>query len=162
MDRRTNSNKAKFRHQLAAGRYTLLALTGLTLVNLLLLICRAHYHFLLSAAVPYYVNWICVQLKAAGIWRVLAVVLAIGLTAFYGICWFLSHRRRIYLTAALGMYALDTLLLLIFTFTLVENPASCVLEILTHAAVLGMLAVAEQAAGAMQRMRRRPRTMETV
>ena len=162
MDHRRSSYKAKFRHQVAAGRNALLVLTGLTLINLVLLICKANYHFLISAAVPYYLNWICVKLGAAWIWRVLAALLAIGLVGFYGFCWLQSHRRRIFLTAALGAYGLDTLLLLIFAFTLVEKPASCVLEILTHLAVLGLLVVADQAAGAMQRIRSRAKAMEPV
>ena len=157
MERRINPNKAKFRRQVAAGRYALLAVTGLTLVNLLLLICRADYHFLISGAVPYYVNWLCQKLDASGVWSVLAATLSVGLTVFYAACWAMSRRRRIFLTAALGAFGLDTLLLMIFAFTLVENPASCVLEILTHLAVLGLLALADQAAGALQRMRQRAR-----
>ena len=157
MERRVNPNKAKFRRQVAAGRYGLLALTGLTLVNLLLLIFRAEYHFLLSGAVPYYVNWLCRKLNAPGVWSVLAAMLSVGLTVFYGACCFLSRRRRIFLTAALAGYALDTLLLMIFAFTLVENPSSCVLEILIHLAVLALLTAADQAAGALQRMRQRAR-----
>lgn len=161
MDRRTSSNKAKYRHQVAAGRYALLAVAGFTLVNLLLMF-KANYHFLLSAAVPYYVNWLCAKMELAGIWPVLAGLLAVALEGFFCVCWVQSYRRRIYLTAALAGYALDTLLLMIFAFTLVENPASCILEILTHIGVLGLLAVAEQAAGVLHRMRRRPRTMEPV
>ena len=157
MERRRNPNKAKFRHQVAAGRLALLALTGLTLVNLLLLCFRAEYHFLLSGAVPYYVNWLCVKLNAAGIWSVLSALLSLVLVAFYGACWLLSHQRRICLTAAAAAYALDTVLLVIFAFTLVGNPASCILEILTHLAVLALLVTAEQAAGALQRIRQRAR-----
>jgi hypothetical protein len=162
MERRGKSRKAILRHQVAAGRCALLAVTGLTLVNLILLICKAEYHFLLSGAVPYYVNWLCAKLDSAWIWLLLAAILSVGLTVLYGACWVLSQRRRIFLTAAVGFYALDTLLLVIFAFTLVGNPASCALEVLTHLAVLALLAVSERAAGEMQRMRRRPRISETV
>lgn len=162
MDRRGNSRKAILRHQVTAGRSALLAVTGLTLVNLILLIFNAEYHFLLSGAVPYYVNWICDKLGLFWVWSLLAATLSVGLTFLYGACWVLSQRRRIFLTAAVGFYALDTLLLVIFAFTLIGNPASCVLEILTHLAVLALLIVAERAAGALQRMRRRPRTPEPV
>lgn len=161
MERRINPNKAKFRHQAAAGRYALLAVAGLTLINLLLLIFRAEYHFLISAATPYYVNWLCVKLNAHWIWSVLAVLLAVVLVLFYCACWFFSQ-RRIFLTAALGAYALDTVLLVIFTFTLLDNPASCVLEILTHGGVLYLLVTADAAVAALDRMRRRARTAEPV
>ena len=161
MERRTNPNKAKFRHQAAAGRYALLAVAGMTLVNLLLLLFRAEYRFLLSAALPYYVNWLCVKLEAHWIFCALAVLLAVALEGFYCICWFLSQ-RRIFLQAALGAYALDTVLLVIFAFTLLDNPASCVLEILTHGAVIYLLVTADGATAAMERLRRRSRTAEPV
>jgi hypothetical protein len=157
MDRRYSPNRAKFRHQLAAGRMALLAVTAFTLINLILLLCRVEYHFLLSAAVPYYVNWLCVKLNAPGIWSVLAALLAIGLTAFFAACWVRSYRRRVFVMAAMAAYGLDTLLLAIFAFTLLDNPASCILEIVTHLGVLYLLAAADQASAAMQRMRQRAR-----
>lgn len=160
MERRINPNRAKFRNQAAAGRYVLLAVAGLTLVNLLLLLFRAEYHFLISAAVPYYVNWLCVKLGAHWFWRLLAVLLAAVVLGFYCACWYLSHRGRIFLTAALGAYALDTVLLVIFALTLVENFASCILEILTHGAVLYLLVTADAAVAALGRMRRRGQRRE--
>ena len=155
MERKHNPNRAKFRTQAAAGRYALLAVAGLTLVNLLLLLFRAEYHLLISAAVPYYVNWLCVKLGVSWFWWVLAVLLAVAMVGFYCGCWYLSHQRRMFLTAALGAYAIDTLLLVIFAFTLVENFASCILEILTHGAVLYLLVTADAAVAALGRMRRR-------
>jgi hypothetical protein len=59
--------------------------------------------------------------------------------------------------AAMAAYGLDTLLLAIFAFTLLDNPASCILEIVTHLGVLYLLAAADQASAAMQRMRQRAR-----
>ena len=160
MERKQNPNRVKFRNQAMAGRYALLAVAGLTLVNLLLLLFRAEYHLLISAAVPYYVNWLCVKLGASWIWSVLAVLLAVGLVGFYCACWYLSHQRRLFLTAAMGAYAVDTLLLVIFVFTLVENFASCILEILTHGAVLYLLVTADAALAALGRMRRRAERRE--
>lgn len=157
MNRRVSPNRAKYRHQLAAGRLVLLALAVLTLINQLLLLCRVEYHFLLSAAVPYYVNWLWFELEAGGFWAVVNVLLTLCLDGFYCICWFLSGRRRICISAALAAYGLDTLLLVIFTFTMLDNPVSCLLEILTHVGVLYLLLTADQAAAALQRMQQRSR-----
>ena len=155
MDRRASSNKAKIRHQIMAGRWVLLAVAGLTLVNHLMLLCGAAYHFWISAATPYYVNWLGAELGLSGAWPVVNVLLALVLDGFFIACWALSRRRRVFLTAALAGYALDTLLLVIFAFTLLRNPASCILEILTHLVVTYLLLTADQAAGALQRMRQR-------
>ena len=161
MDRRESSTKASIRHQLSAGRWALLAMAGLTVINQLMLLWGAEYHFWLAAAVPYYVNWFWVKLELSGIWPVALVLLSLALDGFFFVCWALSRRRRIFLTAALAGYALDTLLLVIFAFTLLRNPASCILEIGCHLAVVYLLMTAEQASGALQRMRqRRPRLKE--
>lgn len=155
MNRRAASNKAKIRHQVNAGRAALLAVAGLTLINQLMLWWGAEYHFWLSAAVPYYVNWLGGKLELSGGWPMMNVLLALALDGFFFACWAMSRRRRIFLTAALAGYALDTLLLVIFAFTMLNNPVSCLLEILTHLAVVYLLLTADQAAGAMQRMRQR-------
>lgn len=157
MERRASPNRAKFRHQLAAGRLALMAVAVLTLINQLLLLWRAEYHFLLSAATSYYVNWLWFKLELGGGWAVFNVLLTLILDGFYCVCWARSGRRRIYITAALAAYGLDTLLLVIFAFTMLNNPASCILEILTHLGVLYLLLTADQAAAALQRMRQRAR-----
>lgn len=157
MESRRELSKVKYRHQIAAGRVILLTVTALTLVNMILLLCRVEYHFWLSAAVPYYVNWLCVKLGASGFWSVMAALLAIGLTGVFAYCWLHSHQRRIFLSAAMFAYGVDTLLLAIFTFTLLDNPASCYFEIVTHLGVLYLLLTADQAAAALQRMRQRTR-----
>lgn len=157
MDRRISEKKAKYRNQIAVGRCFLLALAAMTLVNQLLLMLGLDYHFLVSAAVPYYLNWVCVKMGLSGLLPALAAVASLALDGLYCACWALSRRRRIWLTAALGAYALDTLLLIVFTFTMLENPSSTLLEILTHVGGLGLLAVADRAAGDLSRMRRSAR-----
>lgn len=157
MDRRASQRRAIIRHQLAAGRLILLAVALLTLVNQLLLLFKVDYHFLLSSAVAHYVNWLWVQMDAHWGWAVLNVLLTLCIDVFYCGCWFLSGGRRRYLTMALFAYGLDTLLLMIFAFTMLSNPASCIIEILAHLGALYLLMMADQAAGAAQRMRYRTR-----
>ena len=65
------------------------------------------------------------------------------------------------LMAALGLYAVDTVLLIIFSLTLLNNPASCLLEILTHGAGLALLWWAVRAASQLSRIPRPRPSMPT-
>lgn len=153
MDRRLSARKAKARHQVAAGRFCLLIVVAFSLVNQLFLALGVEYHFLISAALPYYLNWTCSRMGLQGAVPILAAVVTVALYGAYIACWALSRRRRVWLTAALGLYGLDTLLLVIFTFTMLENPASCIFEILTHCVCVGVLAMAVRSAGELSRIR---------
>lgn len=137
----------RLRQRVIWGRVCLLAMVAITLVNQFLLVLGVDYHFLLSAAVPYYLNWACAQLGLDAAARALAAVLTAGLYGAYFGCWLLSRRHRGGMLAALGLYAVDTLLLIIFAATLLKNTASCALEILAHMGILTLLVNGDQAAG---------------
>lgn len=153
MERRRSSHNARLQRQVDAGRYVLLALTGLTLTNLILVAWKVEYRFLLSAAVPYYVNWLALKLGWGMGWTVFLGLLSVLAVAFYGGCWMLSRQQR-FLTLALMAYGLDTFLLAIFAFTLLDNPSSCVLEIAVHLGVWYLMYMAQQAAGILRRYRK--------
>ena len=125
-------------HRFAWGRCGLAGMVGVSVVNLVLLLFGVQYHFLLSAAVPYYLGWVCGQLGVGGWLKLLSGVVAVVILAVYGGCWFLSRRRRGLLTVALGIYVLDTVLLVLFAATLLEDPVPCALEILTHCVYIGV------------------------
>ena len=144
--------RQRLRQQVGWGRNGLLAILAITLINQLLLMLQVEYHFLLSAAVPYYLNWLVRELGATGAFPALATVLTIALYAAYIACWLMSSQRKEWLVAALGLYGLDTLLLVIFTLTLLDNPASCLLEILTHGIGIALLVIAVRAAEQLSRM----------
>ena len=145
------------------GRWALLAIVAVSLLNQLLLACGVKYHFLFSAAMPYYLNWLGIELGAVasvGAYRALAVVLTIGLYAAYAACWLLSAQQKEWLLASLVLYGVDTLLLAVFALTLWENPASCLLEILTHCVGLFALYVALQASEKLSQLPRIRRRVE--
>jgi hypothetical protein len=156
--RRENATKrirARLRRQAESGRLCLLILVAVSLINQLLLAFGVPYHFLFSAAAPYYMNWCCVQLSPGGWWVALAVILTVGCYVAYAVCWLLSGRSREWMVAAVGLYGLDTLLLLIFSLTLLENPVSCLLELLVHGVCLVLLVRALMAAQRLSRMPKR-------
>lgn len=144
--------RARLRHAYARGRLALLAMVAVTLVNQLLLGLGVEYHFLLSAAAPYYLNWTCREMGVTNGICAGAAVLTAVLYGAYVVCWLLSGRHRGWLTAALGLYAVDTLLLIFFALTLLENAASCILEIITHGGVLVLLMNADRAAARLSRL----------
>lgn len=146
--------RLRLRQQVEWGRLGMLAMVAVTLVNQLLLALGVDYHFLFSAALPYYLNWSLKELGIRGAASVFAGLLTVAVYVAYLACWLLSGRRREWLAAALGLYAVDTLLLIIFAFTMLESAAACVLEILTHGVLIAVLFVALQAA---QRLSRMPR-----
>lgn len=147
--------RMRLRQQIGWGRTGLLAILAVTLLNQVLLMFHVDYHFLFSAAVPYYLNWLVQELGAnsdVGLFRFMATVLTILLYGAYIACWLQSAQRKEWLVAALGLYALDTVLLIIFCLTLLENPASCLLEVLTHGVGMALLVMAVLAAEQLSRM----------
>ena len=143
--------------QINLGRWALLAIVAVTLLNQLLLACGVKYHFLFSAAMPYYLNWLAIELGAVssvGAYKALAVVLTIGLYVGYAACWLLSAQRKEWLLASLVLYGVDTVLLIVFSLTLLENPASCLLEILTHFVGLFALYISMQASEKLSKLPR--------
>ena len=149
--------RLRLRQQIGWGRNGLLVILAITLINQLMLMLHVEYHFLFSAAVPYYLNWLVRELGAAGAFPALATVLTLALYAAYIACWLMSSQRKEWLLASLGLYGLDTLLLIIFALTLLENPASCLLEILTHGVGIALLVFAVRAAEQLSRMPRQRR-----
>lgn len=152
--------RLRLRQQVGWGRTALLVILAVTLLNQILLMLRVDYHFLFSAAVPYYLHWLVQELGAntdVGLFRVVATVLTVLLYGAYIACWLQSVQQKEWLVAALGLYGLDTLLLIIFCLTLLENPASCLLEILTHGVGIALLVIAVRAAEQLSRMPRQRR-----
>lgn len=152
--------RKKLRQQIQWGRMGLLVILAVSLLNQILLLCKVNYHFHFSAALPYYLNWLSRQMGLGG-FKAMAVILTILVYACYIACWLLSAQRRDWLMAALGLYAVDTVLLIIFSLTLLNNPASCLLEILTHGAGLALLWWAVRAASQLSRIPRPRPSMPT-
>lgn len=161
IDQKRQQHRKKLRQQVQWGRMGILAILAMSLVNQVLLLCKVDYHFHFSAALPYYLNWLSRQLEGQmpleG-FKAMAVILTVLVYGGYIVCWLMSAQQREWLTAALGLYAVDTVLLIVFALTLLSNPASCLLEILAHGAGLLLLWWAVRAAGQLSHMPR-PRSV---
>ena len=154
--------RRRFRQQAAWGRLALLAMLAATLCNQLLLASGIEYHLLFSAAAPYYLNWVCRELRLTGSFSAAAAVLTAAQYGAYFTFWALSKRNRHWLAAALGLYAVDTLLLLFFALTLLKTAVSCALELLCHGICICILLMAIHAAGQLSRIPQRRRTAHSL
>ena len=156
MDATQRSERAlrrQLRQRIEWGRLAILVVIGISLINQILLWCNVQYHVLFSASMPYYLNWLAGILDI-GFFKFLATVLTLLLYLAYAACWLMCGHRREWMLAATGMYAVDTLLLIIFAFTLLKNPVSCLLEVLTHGIVLVVLILAFLSAEKLSKMPR--------
>lgn len=147
--------RRQLRQRVEWGRLVMLLIVGVSLINQILLLFGARFHFLPSAAMPYYLNWLARQLDMTG-FKVIATLLTLVLYVAYLACWLLSARYKEWMMAALGLYGVDTVLLVVFAM-LLENPASCLLEILVHALLLVVLFFAFQALVRLEKLPRRRR-----
>lgn len=119
------------------GQLALLGILVVSFINQLMLWMGIEYHFLFSAAMPYYLNWVARQLSSGG-FSVVATVLTLALYCAYGLCLLRSYEPR-WFWAGMVLYALDTVLLIIFALALLANPMSCLLELLVHGLALAVL-----------------------
>ncbi len=162
-DSTQSRRRIRLRQKIVLGRWILLAITGVSLINLLFLLFKVNYHFHLSAALPYYLNWLGVKLseysRVVG-YQVFAGILTAVLLAMYAVCWLFSAQKPEWLTAGLVLYGIDTLILIVLAFTVVKRPAACVFEILSHLLCLFFLWSAVQSGKELRKMARRRKVMK--
>ena len=127
--------------QVANGRYSLLLIVILTVVNLVLTLLDTGRYFLFSASVPYELVSLGMAFDNGftdGAWNVrgtltyTGLVIALVIVAVYLLCWLLSKKRAGWLTAALVLFIIDTVALVIIAFTLYDSPASQLVDLLLH------------------------------
>jgi hypothetical protein len=150
--------RKKLQQKIGLGRTALLLILAVSLLNQLLLLLKVNYHFLFSASVPYCLNWLARKLGgAAGVTplKVIAVIVTLAVYVLYIACWLFSARRREFLKTALLLYCADTVLLVIFAFALLNNPFSCLFELLIHLVGILLLYQAYQAAQQLRKMKKR-------
>ena len=138
--------------QVANGRYSLLLIVILTVVNLIMTILDTNTYFLFSASVPYYLVFVGMGIENGfvdGAWNVkgtltyTGLVIALVIVAVYLLCWLLSKKRAGWLTAALVLFIVDTVALVVITFALYDSPMGKLVDFLLHRPVEVSAIVAE-------------------
>lgn len=162
--RGTKERKARQRllRSIGLGRTAVLLVLVFSLLNQLLFWFKVNYHFLFSAAMPYYLNWLSRVLGGSSkVFLLKLVAFLVTPLSFvaYGACWFLSAQRRHIIKTALLLYGVDTLLLVVFALGCIKNPLNCLLEFLVHVIVLLVLYHAHRSAQELHRMskKKKPR-----
>lgn len=139
--------------QIQWSRNVFLVILAVTVVNLVLLLVGVDYHFLFSAAVPYYMNWMAMQMGRKAL-TALAVIVTVAVFAIGGGCWCFFHSRK-WLEGALIFYAVDTVALVVIALVLLENPWSCLLEVLMQCLGLFLIYPARKATMRLENLKRR-------
>ena len=127
--------------QVANGRYSLILIVILTVVNLIMTILDTNTYFLFSASVPYYLVFVGMGMENGfvnGDWNVrgtltyTGLVIALIIVAVYLLCWLLSKKRAGWLTVALVLFIIDTVALVVIAFALYESPEGKLVDLLLH------------------------------
>ena len=120
---------------------SLLLIVILTVVNLIMTILDTNTYFLFSASVPYYLVFVGMGIENGfvdGAWNVkgtltyTGLVIALVIVAVYLLCWLLSKERAGWLTAALVLFIVDTVALVVITFALYDSPMGKLVDFLLH------------------------------
>lgn len=156
---RNRQMRRQLRRRAGWGQMALLGILAVTLLNQILLWCGIGYHFLFSAAMPYYLNWLAGQLPGAGL-KVIVTLVTLALYGGFGLCLLRSGQRKWYWNAMV-LYGVDTAALIVFALALLENPVSCLLEVLVHGLALGLLAYSWKARLMLMRLPPRVRRENT-
>lgn len=117
--------------QIQAARGTLLGMIILTVVNAVLLLTESDYYMLYSISMTYVLMVFGQVMDGAvfGTYTVTALVISAGIVAVFLACWILSKKKHIWLTVALVLTIVDCVLMLVFTFAVMENPAENLVQI---------------------------------
>ena len=86
-----------------------------------------------------------------GTYTIIAIVISVIVVGIYLLCWALGEKKPGWLTAALVLFSLDTVGLLVITFTLLEDPILNLVDIIFHALAVYELVMAVICAGKLKR-----------
>ncbi len=158
----TGDISARYLNDLRKGRGNLLAMTGLTVVNIVLLFIDETLNFPFSSFGPQFAVALGLELKNGyGLPAFLPIGIAAAalMVAFYYFSALLSAKRPGWFIAALAAFVLDTALLLVLT--LPDFDASLFIDIAFHFWVLYYLIRAVVARGKLKQLAEQPAPVES-
>ncbi len=162
--RGAGQNRAKkLQRNISKGRFALLTILVVSLLNQLLLLLEIDYYLLFGASMPYYLNWLGQELSAyhqVTVYKVIAMLLSLAVFAVYVSCWLLSAKSWKWLRTGLTLYCIDTLFMIAFAIAFLMNPLSCVLWLVVHLVGVGILYKALRSAQELERRNHRRKARE--
>lgn len=122
------------------GRHSLLLIIVFTIINLVMLLLDQDTYFLFSASVPYYTTLLVKAIENGfvnGPWTngpgtMVALLFSFVILTVFFLCWLLSDKRRGWLVAALVLFIVDTLAMILFTYALYDSPVANIVDLFFH------------------------------
>ena len=133
--------RALAEQQYKSARANLLLMLALTVVNVVLYVVGADVMMLFSATVPYYAA--IFGLEFGGVLLIALMGIALVSVAAYLLCWIFSKQHYGWMIAALVLFSLDTLALVLLYLRAGEM--SGILDAVIHALVLYYLIIGVKA-----------------
>ena len=129
--------RAKYEAQYSRARSNLLMMTILTAVNILLLIAEADLSFLFAAILPQlavFYGWLGTGLTYSQTYTYIGYGAALLIIGAFLLCYFMSKKRKGWMTAALVLFCIDCLALVYWIYLgfMIED----VLDIAFHICIL--------------------------
>lgn len=130
--------------QVNMGRYMIIGTVIITVVNYILLLTHANFYITYSAAVPYYLLWFGIAMDnnfapvwdAVGTYALTGLVIGMVILAGYMLLWWFAKNDIRWIKVAMVLLIVDTVALLLFSFGVLKDPATCVWELVIHVAVI--------------------------
>lgn len=126
---------------IVTARAVILGMTLFTAINLAVLLFRGDTTIPFALSTPFYLTWMALFLEngVAGVLTYGAVGISLSILGAFLLCWLLSRKHPVWLTIALILTVVDTLLLVGFTFWMFENPSANMIEVLVEGMLIVLL-----------------------
>ncbi len=143
-DMSRRQTKSLLLRQLATSRYMILGTVIITVVNLLFLLFGTDVFMPYCAAAAYYLVWLGkgfdnafgVSWELNGIYTRTGLLFAAVILGVLLLLWWLSKKDLRWIKVSIGLLVVDTVLLLVFAFAMLENPLGCLVEVVLHIAAI--------------------------
>lgn len=150
-----NSNDIiNLQRQQNVAQYLLLATVIATVLDIVLLLTNADLFIPYCAALPYYLTMLGNHFDGYtfGTYTATGLVMAFVFLAIWLLIWWKAKTSAGWLKAGMIAVIIDTVLLAVFAFVFLEDPASCLVEGLLHIAIIYEISVGLKACKKLQQM----------
>jgi len=121
-------------NKMKSARHSLLLVLIFTVVNLVLLMADGNTYFLFSASVPFYLTVFGIGMDAGAggsVFTTTALVISAIILAAYLLCWIFSKKKVGWYVAALVLFIIDTVLLVLLALAF-ETLADSIMDLVFH------------------------------
>lgn len=149
--------------QRGIARYMLLGTVIATAVDILLLFAQADVFIPYCAAAPYYAVYLGYYFDryALSTYTATAMVMAFVCLGVYLLLWWRAKKHDRALRWGMILLIVDTVVLLLFAILMLDNPGSCVFEVILHVAVIYEISVGLKSGKRLKQLERKEKSFAT-